>query len=321
MRMYVMTDEGLQTEITVDNLSEFRAQCSSPLWIDVHHPTPKGVGVLQQVMGLHPLAVEDAFHQRERPKFEEYPNHMFVVINDIVLRHHELEFPELDIFVGANYVITVHYRCYEKMERVRERMLNAEIKRPFTTAYIFHTIVDTIVDGYFFPFDLIDDELDAMVEQIMENPTQTLQRRLFQLKRMLHKAWFILGYERDLLNMVQRHDKQFERDNETLIYYLRDVQDHLLLVTDIVISHRENLNSIIDLYVSSTSLQLNVIVNRLTVITIVVGVLTVISGFYGMNFLQTWPPFEMPWGVPFVIGIMIASASAVVLLLRRMRAL
>jgi magnesium transporter len=319
MRMYVLNQHGLQSEVNEDNLAEFHEAETGVIWIDVHHPTPKSVGKLQEVMNLHPLAVEDAFHQRERPKFEEYPNHMFIVLNDIVLRHHELEFPELDIFVGADYVITVHYRCYEKMERVRERLQNSEIKRPFTTAHIFHTIVDTIVDGYFFPLNLIDDELDAMVERIIEKPSAAIQARLFELKRMLHRTWFVLGYERDLLNMVLRHESKFDAGADILQYYMRDVQDHLTLVTDIVISHRENLNSIIDLYISSTQMQLNVIVNRLTVITIIVGVLTVISGFYGMNFDSTWPPFEIPWGVPFVIGTMIVSGVVIAWLLRRWR--
>lgn len=320
MRMYVMNQHGLQPDVNEATLAEFHAGEKGVIWIDVHHPTPKSVGRLQEVMNLHPLAVEDAFHQRERPKFEEYPNHMFIVVNDIVLRHQELEFPELDIFVGVDYVITVHYRCYEKMERVRERLLNSEIKRPFTTAYIFHTIIDTIVDGYFFPLNLIDDELDAMVEHVIAKPSAAVQARLFELKRMLHRTWFILGYERDLLNMVLRHEAKFGPGSEILQYYMRDVQDHLTLVTDIVISHRENLNSIIDLYVSSSNMQLNLTVNRLTVVTIVIGVLTVIGGFYGMNFEETWPPFDASWGIPFVIALMIVSGGVIVWLLRRWRA-
>lgn len=319
MRMYVLNQHGLQPDVTESNLAEFHAAQTGVIWIDVHHPTPKSVSKLQEVMKLHPLAVEDAFHQRERPKFEEYPNHMFIVVNDIVLRHQELEFPELDIFVGIDYVITVHYRCYEKMERVRERLLNSEIKRPFTTAYIFHTIIDTIVDGYFFPLNLIDDELDAMVEHVIAKPSAAVQARLFELKRMLHRTWFILGYERDLLNMVLRHEAKFGPGSEILQYYMRDVQDHLTLVTDIVISHRENLNSIIDLYLSSSNMQLNLTVNRLTVVTIVIGVLTVIGGFYGMNFEETWPPFDAPWGIPFVIAVMIVSGGVIVWLLRRWR--
>jgi magnesium transporter len=119
--------------------------------------------------------------------------------------------------------------------------------------------------------------------------------------------------------MVLRHEAKFGPGSEILQYYMRDVQDHLTLVTDIVISHRENLNSIIDLYLSSSNMQLNLTVNRLTVVTIVIGVLTVIGGFYGMNFEETWPPFDAPWGIPFVIAVMIVSGGVIVWLLRRWR--
>lgn len=318
MRMYVMTRDGLHT-VSVETLRQFREEHNETVWIDVHHPTPRGMTALQEVMSLHPLAVEDAFHQRERPKIEEYPNHMFVVINDIVLRYNELEFPELDIFLGANYVVTVHYRCYEKMEKARERLLNAEVKRPFTPDYLFYTIFDTIVDGYFPTFDRLEDELDQLTELVFENPTQDAQKRLFQLKRMLHRSWRVLGYERDVMNVILRHESRFMREAEIVQYFMRDVLDHLVLITDITTSYRENLNSIFELYIAGTSIQLNLVVNRLTGITLVIGIATVLSGFYGMNFERTWPPFDTPWGVPFVVGLMIVLTAVVLILLRRLK--
>ncbi len=318
MRLYVMTRDGLQ-DVTIETLRQFRQVHNEVVWIDVHHPTPRGMAVLQEVMDLHPLAVEDAFHQRERPKIEEYPNHLFVVINDIVLRYNELEFPELDIFLGANYLVTVHYRCYEKMEKVRERLLNAEVKRPFTPDFLFYSLFDTIVDGYFPLFDRLEHELDQLTEIVFENPSNDVQKRLFQLKRMLHRSWRVLGYERDVMNIILRRELRFIREADIVNYFMRDVQDHLLLITDITISYRENLNSIFQLYIAGTSIQLNLVVNRLTGITLIIGIATVISGFYGMNFEQTWPSFDTPWGVPFVIFMIITLTVVLLIFLRRLK--
>jgi Mg2+ and Co2+ transporter CorA len=91
------------------------------------------------------------------------------------------------------------------------------------------------------------------------------------------------------------------------------------LITDIAISYRENLNSIFELYIAGTSIQLNLVVNRLTGITLIVGIATVISGFYGMNFEQTWPSFDTPWGVLFVIFMIITLTVFLLVFLRRLK--
>jgi magnesium transporter len=100
---------------------------------------------------------------------------------------------------------------------------------------------------------------------------------------------------------------------ESLRYYLRDVYDHLLRISDTVNTFRDMLSNVVDLYMSAVSNRLNIVVQRLTVITIGVGVLTVISGFYGMNFDHTWPPFAADWGVPFVLVLMVVALIVIAL--------
>ena len=81
-------------------------------------------------------------------------------------------------------------------------------------------------------------------------------------------------------------------------YYMRDIYDHLLRISDTVSTFRDNMAGVIDLYMSAVSNRLNVVVQRLTVVTIGIGVLTVISGFYGMNFEHNLPPFSAGMGRP-----------------------
>jgi magnesium transporter len=99
---------------------------------------------------------------------------------------------------------------------------------------------------------------------------------------------------------------------------MRDVHDHLLRIADTVNTFRDTLNNLIDLYMSAVSNRLNRQVNRLTILTIGIGVLTVISGFYGMNFEQTWPPFDADWGVLFVVMLMLITIAVVTYVIRRM---
>jgi magnesium transporter len=95
------------------------------------------------------------------------------------------------------------------------------------------------------------------------------------------------------------------------------VSDHLYRIADMVGTFRDTLTSVIDLYMSSVSNRLNRVVNRLTVITLAFGFFAVITGFYGMNFEHTWPPFQSNWGVPFVLILMGLVAFVVFFVLKR----
>ncbi len=141
---------------------------------------------------------------------------------------------------------------------------------------------------------------------------------MFKLKRLLQRIARAAWPQREIVTQLLHPDLLLDSD-ETLRYYLRDVQDHLLWVADTVNAYRDTLTSITDLYMSAVSNRLNRVVNRLAVITVVIGVMTGIGGFYGMNFQHTWPPFGAPWGVPVVIAMMAALAAGLVLLFRRLR--
>jgi magnesium transporter len=98
---------------------------------------------------------------------------------------------------------------------------------------------------------------------------------------------------------------------------MRDVFDHVLRLNDLVAQTREEAASAVELYFSSQSNKLNLFIQKLTIITVGIGVLTVIGGFYGMNFLHTFPGFDERFGVPFVLLLMLLVAMGTVYALRR----
>jgi magnesium transporter len=178
-------------------------------------------------------------------------------------------------------------------------------------------LVDLVVDRYFPILDHIGEEVDELEEALLDNPRQEMLNRLFLLKRTLAELWRVVGQQRDMFNVLSRRDLPYI-DAEGLQYQLRDVYDHLIRITDMTGTYRDLLTSMVDLYMSSVSNRLNRVVNRLTVITVIIGALAVITGFYGMNFDHTWPPFAAEWGVPFVILLMATAISLILLLFRRL---
>jgi magnesium transporter len=226
-------------------------------------------------------------------------------------------FRELDIFVGRNYAVTVHPGEEPIIEEARQRIGRVRSSTPISAGYILYVLTDIVVDRYFPILDDIGEEVEELEQALLEKPEQEMLNHLFRLKRMLAELWRVVGQQRDMFNVLSRRDLAYI-DAETLQYHLRDVYDHLLRITDMTSTYRDLLTSMVDLYMSSVSNRLNRVVNRLTVVTVAIGALAVITGFYGMNFAQTWPPFAAEWGVPFVMLMMATAISVILFIFRRL---
>jgi magnesium transporter len=251
-------------------------------------------------------------NENQRAKVEEYTDHLFLILNPAAQNKKEITFRELDIFVGSHYVVTVH-RGYEPViGHVRKQIDLEHMYSPLSPTYLLYIVLDHVVDGYFPIIDYLEEEINDISTTILLHPAQEQLNRVFEIKRTLSEMWRVLWPQRDIMNVLINH-KLVYIDQE-IEYYLRDVSDHLLRIGDMVHTLSETLTGLTNLYVSALSNQLNRVVNRLAVVTVVIGILTVISGFYGMNFEHTWPPFSSDWGVPFVFFAMAALVGAFLLL-------
>lgn len=302
------------------------------IWVEITEPTDADVAVLQDVFHFHPLAIEDTRNHEQRPKLEEYPGYLFILVNTVTLTAqkpdlhkadgslilHDLDVDELDIFVGRNYLVTVCLLNAPVIQQVRRRVgLGASLR--VTASYLLYVLLDEVVDSYFPVMEVLEEEIGALEDRILQRPQRYMLNRLFELKRMMMALWRVVWPERDILAILMHPHNLIFGQNDSMQFYLRDVSDHLLWLSDMLATYRDMLTTMIDLYMSSVSNQLNLVVNRLTVLTLIIGVMTVISGFYGMNFEQTWPPFKEPWGVSFVLGLMIFGMAAILLLVRWLR--
>ncbi len=287
------------------------------LWIDITGPGDDDIKLMRDVFHFHPLAIDDTRNQRQRPKVDEYDDHLFAILNPVMPEDGDsVAFRELDVFVGRNYVVSVHPGDEPIIEEARQRIGRTRAM-PISAGYILYVLTDIVVDKYFPILDEIGEEVEELEQALLEKPQQEMLNRLFRLKRMLAELWRVVSQQRDMFNVLSRRDLPYV-DAETLQYQLRDVYDHLLRITDMTSTYRDLLTSMVDLYMSSVSNRLNRVVNRLTVVTVIIGALAVMTGFYGMNFEQTWPPFPADWGVPFVILMMMLAITAILVIFRRL---
>lgn len=317
MKVTLFGSNGIREE-TPEALTRLLASSDKGVvWVDFSGPTEDDVRVMRDIFNFHPLAIEDTCNQMQRPKVEEYADNLFVILNPVSSDSgNGASFRELDVFVGKNYVVTVHPADEPVLGEVRKRVGHKIEDNNTSTGYLLYVILDIVVDSYFPILDEVGEKIDELESIILQKPSRQALNNLFRLRKTLLELRRVVAPQRDMFNVLTRRDLLF-LDQKFLQYYLRDVYDHLLRITDMVDTYRDALTSTVDLYMSAVSNRLNQIVNRLTVITIIIGMLGAVGGFYGMNFEHTWPPFSASWSILFALGLMISMTLLLLAVLRK----
>ncbi len=315
MRIFVLGDHEL-TEAAPEELPAL-LDSGTQIWVEILRPNEDDVRVLREVFHFHPLAIEDTINTRQRPKVEDYGSTLFTIMNPLHFVDGELTFTELDVFLGPTFIVTVHSGAEPLIDQVIATCnKRTSYGDKLYVGLILYLLVDVAVDGYFPALDTISDELDSLTDQLIFDPDPLKLARIFALRKMLLEFMRVVGQQRDMFTVVLRDHQPFVTDM-ALRYYMRDVFDHLLRLNDLITQAREEAASAVELFFSSQSNKLNTFIQKLTIITVGIGVLTVIGGFYGMNFLRTFPPFDSRWGVLFVLGLMAVVVLGTMYALRR----
>lgn len=319
MRITVYTAEGVVEDPSTP-LAHLLARKDAAIWVDMAGPSEGDVRVLREVFAFHPLAIEDAQKQEQRPKIEEYEGYFFLTIHAArsgAAGGTDVALDEIDLFFGPTYVVSVHRDAAPPLEEARSRLGHAPPRLRRHADYLLYMIVDTAVDSYFPVIDGLDAALEGLEDQLFAHPTAAALDQIFALKRVLLQMRRTASPMRDLFNVLARRDLPFVTER-TLVYF-RDVYDHLLRITDMIDTHRDLLASSLDLYLSVVSNRLNEVMRRLTVITSLLALSAVITGIYGMNFARAYPSFEWPYGFAFTIAGMMVLAVGLLVLFRRLR--
>src|SRR5262245_17397513 len=172
------------THISDPNLiSDHCARPSYIIWVDVADPTSGDFEDLAREFGFHPLSIEDCLHEHQRPKVEEYQGYYFIVLYEAEMRPEgQLELRELSIFLGTNYLVTVHSQPIRNIEKARRLWgLWADLPERKTglPAYL---LMDAIVDDYMPMLDDFSDRLDELEAQIFENFQPEALHDIFRIK-------------------------------------------------------------------------------------------------------------------------------------------
>jgi len=250
-------------------------------WIDLHRPTEDDFAVLRDVFHFHPLAIEDSEHFGQRAKLDDYDDFVFLVVYGAVSDEDRLV--EVHAFYSGRFLVTVHRDDAPALATVRERY--EKRKKPIEDpALLLYRIIDGLVDSFFPILSEFDDRIDELENQIFLNADDEQLQEIFSMKRLLVGMRKAIGPERDMFAGLVAGVAELpglSRDDER---YFRDVYDHLIRISDLIDTYRDLLTSSMDVFLSTVSNRLNVVMKQLAVIATIFLPLAFITGFFGQNF-------------------------------------
>lgn len=280
------------------------------VWVSATLPSDDDIGRLADAFGLHELAVEDLRRRNQRPKLDSYADQFMIVAYEAVPGL-DATAAEFHLFVGRGWVLSVHWAATPALDDARQRFRESVDEETDTAGELLYVLLDAAVDSYFPVLDTISDRIDALEDRILEGDTERESlREILRLKRRLLELRRVLAPMREVANALLRHDLPIVR--ESALPYYQDLYDHLVRVLDQVDLYRDLLASVLDARLSVVSNSLNTIMKRLTALTVVLMVPTLIAGIYGMNF-HVMPELSWPLGYAWALGLMAVSVTAAVI--------
>ncbi len=279
---------------------------ASAVWVDILAPDQADLDRLASAFELHPLALEDCLHFPQRPKIESYGRSLFLVwAVPAALEADHLVARELEIFLGHDWILTVHREPLHAVERVAAET-GVHLARG--VEWTLHALLDLTVDDVLQMLDAIGEELSDVEDRMLERADPADLARLLRARRMLVSLHKTIAPERDIIRELVREEALVSAE---AYRYFQDVGDHLARVEDALDTYREVASGAMDVYLSSVNNRMNAIMKQLTVVATIFLPLTLISGIYGMNVtVGMWPPVESAWSFWAVVAGMVMLASA-----------
>jgi len=298
---------SLERGVPPEEMGEYIRDLDNLVWLDVQDPGPEELSLLMEKFGFHHLALEDVVRAQQRAKVDEYKGYLFVVVYGVVAGAEPTEFRpvEVDLFIGRNYLVSVHHGRLPALEDAAARWTRAGQMLREGIGFLVYTVMDALIDAYFPLIDSIEEQMNEMEVELFTDYRAGDIQKLLRLKRALIALRRMLFPLREIFQFFLRPDRPLFSANTRV--YFHDVYDHILRILDALDIEREMVAGTTDAYLTISSHRLNATMKKLTVVTVCVAILGAVFGAWGMNF--SWMPLTESW---WGFWLVIAGATALV---------
>lgn len=304
------SDSGVvrRVEVPVDD-------CTPPppgekRWIRIlGMPTRPLLEQLQRAFHIHPLILEDLVSTAQRIKVEDYDDLMFTIL------HLDGDHDLATILVDATLITIVEIPDAGPFDPIEQRLDNpASLLRSHDVDFLFHAIVDLVVDRMYPVIERLEDQAGELETAILDGVHHSHLTGIHHLRVASHGVRSTLWAIRDMISQIERSTHRFLTPDT--LFYFRDIYDHVVHQIDSIVMLRDTASSLMELYMSGMSNRMNEVMKVLTIISTIFIPITFIAGVYGMNFSHM-PELATRWAYPAVLGVMALIAGGMLLFFRR----
>jgi magnesium transporter len=284
----------------VERISDLLDEPANVVWLDLLLPTREDLAVVTEELGLHPLAIDDAVNENQRPKLDRYEDHLFLSAYTVVVdpKSAELTTGEVAAFITRRALVTVRKSEHVDLQHLLDRWDGSADQAGSGVAFLLHGLLDLLVDRHFEAVQVLDDHIEDLEDALFDPQprSQELQRRSFEMRKSLVVLRRVVLPMREVVNTLMRRETQIVGPD--MAPYFQDVYDHVLRATEWTESLRDLVSTILETNLTLQGNRLNEVMRRLTAWAAILAVTTAVTGFYGQN--VPYPGFGKQSGGLFV---------------------
>ncbi|MCI4656784.1 magnesium and cobalt transport protein CorA [Cryobacterium algoricola] len=310
----------LATPASLDETYATLTECGGFAWIGMYRPEETEVRSIASEFQLHHLSVEDALKGHQRSKLERFDDILFVVLRPAryIDAEERVEFGELHVFVGPDFVVTIRHAESPDLAKVRARMESTPRLLALGPEAVLYAIFDQLVDEYAPVIAGLENDIDEIEDEIFDGDPE-VARRIYDLSRE------VIEFQRatqPLIGMLEALKRGFAKYNveAELHHHLDDVLDHVLRINERGATFRQILDNALIVHstlvtqrqndetrrLSETSLAQSEEVKKISSWAAILFAPTLVGTVYGMNF-ENMPELHWEYGYPFALGLMVAG--------------
>ena len=285
-------------------------------WIDLTGYAAEDLHELAGALDLHPMAVRTALSPWRRPRLDVYPHHFFVsaTVAHVEPASYRVQARQIDLFVGRNFLLSVHKHPLPFGERVAARAAQSPDLVRLDSAFMLYLILDQMLEYYDGLTEQLEEEIEAMEERALEDTADPFLEDLLRLKRFVFALGRLVDHHRDVFTAFLRPDFRYVAGHDVEPHF-RDLEARLSRLLDRMSAARDAVNGTFDIYVSHVSQRTNDVMKILTVVSTVVLPATVVLGVFGTSF-EGLPIFR-PLGFVIMLVVMALMTAGILVYFRR----
>jgi magnesium transporter len=324
-RGYARHADGSTSCLTgIAGLADAWADPGTVLWLDLEAPSRADLEQLSKIIGLDPAAIEDCLAGEQRPRLDEFEDHVFLLFYGLrgVIENtdadEEIDPRKLAVFFSRRYLITVHPRPVLSVREIRERGARNPVSMlAVGVDDVLYRIIDRMIDSYILAVQGYETRIEALEERTLAGQVDHEPlREITDLRREFMDLRHLAISQRELLRPFANGDLEYL--SPALEGRFRHVVDHLMQVIELTDALREQLLSVRDNYHTAIATRTNTTMQTLTIFASVLLPLSLIAGIYGMN-VPLWPATDQPVSFWIIIVVMAAIAAGMLAWFRRQR--